>query len=178
MNYAMEKDVGIHSVLTYDKYPEKNVTRNYWSNENGDLLQTITTQGAVTAVLSYQDWYFSGTDTGSGMQWNETDGIEFHGPWLNSFDFIRRYVTYVDTLESDEGTCYLFRADVPLCMEEELCNPYYPNFYFDKDGNFLRVQIQGNLFEENELTLVESFVTTDTGMISQEIENAYREAAK
>ena len=71
---------------------------------------------------------------------------------------------------------YMFRVDA-LYEDIEGATPYYfATFDFDADGNFLSVNLQINLFQDNAYTLTEYIVSQNAQEIAAEISREYQRA--
>ena len=126
-------------------------------------------------MLYAYDRFF--TAEGAERVWKEEAGFDsYTGPWLSSFNFIRKYVTYIDTLESAEGQWCMFRVDAPFDGEEGAEESYFVEFLFDDRDNFVKVQIHVNSFRENAVTITESIVTMDADTVTARIEAEYQTA--
>ena len=94
-------------------------------------------------------------------------------PWLGNRVWNRSFATYVDTITDEAGTCYMFRYDKPYADDPSYDPHYFVNFYFDLSGNFIKVDIQVNLFKENGFTVTESIVSLDPYTVAAEIDQEY-----
>ena len=172
--------IRIFTVCQYQNTPEKNWSEDFtYSNEIGFLRMTTSADGTVREELYAFDRYFtSEADETTGlMNWTEAEPIsERRGPWLGNFNFIRHYVTYVDTLSDTEKTSYLFRVDAPFEDREDATPYYFVSFDFDSEGNFLSVYLQINPAQDNAYTLTESIVSTDEQAIVTKIDQEYQRA--
>lgn len=172
--------IRIFTVCQYQNTPEKNWSEDFtYSNEIGFLRMTTSADGTVREELYAFDRYFtSEADETTGlMNWTEAEPIsERRGPWLGNFNFIRHYVTYVDTLSDTEKTSYLFRVDAPFEDREDATPYYFVSFDFDSEGNFLSVYLQINPAQDNAYTLTESIVSTDEQGIVTKIDQEYQRA--
>ena len=70
----------------------------------------------------------------------------------------------------------MFRVDAPFTDEEGAVPNYFVEFLFDADGNFVKVQIHVNSFQEDAFTLTESIVTLDADTVAGDIEREYQHA--
>ena len=172
--------IRIFTVCQYQNTPEKNWSEDFtYSNEIGFLRMTTSADGTVREELYAFDRYFtSEADETTGLvNWTEAEPIsERRGPWLGNFNFIRHYVTYVDTLSDTEKTSYLFRVDAPFEDREDATPYYFVSFDFDSEGNFLSVYLQINPAQDNAYTLTESIVSTDEQVIVTKIDQEYQRA--
>ncbi len=172
--------IRIFTVCQYQNTPEKNWSEDFtYSNEIGFLRMTTSADGTVREELYAFDRYFtSEADETTGlMNWTEAEPIsERRGPWLGNFNFIRHYVTYVDTLSDTEKTSFLFRVDAPFEDREDATPYYFVSFDFDSEGNFLSVYLQINPAQDNAYTLTESIVSTDEQAIVTKIDQEYQRA--
>lgn len=147
---------------------------SYWNMDLGYLSVPHPASTENEAMLYAHDRVFTGTESGGEIQWMEQNGFEYTGPWLESFDFIRKYVTYLDTLESGEGEVCTFLVNAPFADEDG--EDYLAEFEFDAEGNFVKVQLRVNSFLDNAFTLTESIVTLDADAVTAEIEREYQRA--
>lgn len=147
---------------------------SYWNMDLGYLSVPHPASTENEAMLYAHDRVFTGTESGGEIQWMEQNGFEYTGPWLESFDFIRKYVTYLDTLESGEGEVCTFLVNAPFA--DEAGEDYLAEFEFDAEGNFVKVQLRVNSFQDNAFTLTESIVTLDADAVTAEIEREYQRA--
>ena len=132
------------------------------------------------ARLVYGDAYFTNeghwTEPGE-IQWTQTETLDIvDEPRLPSFMWVKAYVTYVDTVETEEGVCYKYRINKKFQDTEGSPDSYLADYYFDKDGKFLKVVYQVNPNQENVYTMTESIVSLDPDVVSGEIEKEYRNA--
>ena len=102
----------------------------------------------------------------------------FPTPWLGNHIWNKSYVTYIDTMEMEEGECLMFRYDAMYADIEGYAPVYWVNFYFDKNGNFLYVSMDVNLFQNNAFTITESILTLDPEAVESEIQREYQRAIK
>lgn len=112
----------------------------------------------------------------SEIQWTEGGSFDDHvKPWLANFQW-NENVVYMDTLTEENGRCVMLRVDEHFAGREDYAPHYFVNFYFDPEGNFRNVQLQVNLFQENEFTVTESIVSMDAETANREIQEAYQRA--
>lgn len=177
MDGLQDGSVHMQTVCEYDNTPGDNYTEDFYlDGEFGWMRITKTAGGETHAELYADDRYFTGAGNGE-LAWTETDALsEWSGPWLGGFNFIKHYVTYIDTLSGDDGTWYMFRVDAPFTDEEGAVPNYFVEFLFDADGNFVKVQIHVNSFQEDAFTLTESIVTLDADTVAGDIEREYQHA--
>ena len=170
----------IQTECRYQNTPEKNYIETLCDNsEIGFLRVTTTADGLDHAQLYVNDRYYTnaGSETSPEPIWIEAEApSEFSSPWLGNFNFIRHYVTYVDTLSDTEKTSYLFRVDAPFEDREDATPYYFVSFDFDSEGNFLSVYLQINPAQDNAYTLTESIVSTDEQVIVTKIDQEYQRA--
>ena len=95
---------------------------------------------------------------------------EFSSPWLGSFNFIRHYVTYVDTLPDGEKTSYLFQVNALFEDTPDAADHYFATFDFDAEGNFIDVYLQINPVRDDAYTLTQSSITTDPQVIATKLD--------
>ena len=147
---------------------------SYWNMDLGYLSVPHPASTENEAMMYAHGRVFTGTESGGEIQWKEQNGFEYTGPWLESFDFIQRYVTYIDTLVSGEKEVCTFLVDAPFADEEG--EDYLAEFEFDAEGNFVKVQLRVNSFQDNAFTLTESIVTLDADAVTAEMEREYQRA--
>jgi len=145
--------------------------------------ENITEAGAYYnryALLIVEDEWF--TNEGHQGQPGEivwgTEGVpaDPESPWLGNRVWNRSFVTYVDTMTDESGTCYMFRYEKPYEDQEGYDDHYFVNFYFDPDGNFLYVTIDVNLFMDNAFTVTESIISMDPETVNAVILEQYARA--
>ena len=172
--------VQIQTECQYQNTPEKDYIETFCDDsEIGFLRVTTTADGLDHAQLYVNDRYYTnaGSETSPEPIWIEAEApSEFSSPWLGNFNFIRHYVTYVDTLSDTEKTSYLFRVDAPFEDREDATPYYFVSFDFDSEGNFLSVYLQINPAQDNAYTLTESIVSTDELGIVTKIDQEYQRA--
>ena len=172
--------VQIQTECQYQNTPEKDYIETFcYDSEIGFLRVTTTADGLDHAQLYVNDRYYTnaGSETSPEPIWIEAEApSEFSSPWLGNFNFIRHYVTYVDTLSDTEKTSYLFRVDAPFEDREDATPYYFVSFDFDSEGNFLSVYLQINPAQDNAYTLTESIVSTDEQAIVTKIDQEYQHA--
>ena len=135
-----------------------------------------TAAGETRGELYAGDRYFTGTGNGE-LVWTQTDPpSQWSDPWLGSFYFVKHYVTYMDTVPTDQGDWCMFRVDAPFDETPEGVPYYYVDFCFDPQGNFLKAQLQVNLFREDAFTLTQSIASLDKNTVAGAIETEYRKA--
>ena len=132
------------------------------------------------ACLLFEDAYFTGEgqpDESGVIRWSQAEEPEFsYRPRLGGFVWVKAFVTYEDTVETEEGVCYKYRINKKFQDTEDEADYYFADYYFDKDGNFLRVVYQINPNQDNAYTVTESIVSLDPDVVSAEIEKEYRNA--
>ena len=164
--------------------------RNYLYHE-GNFLYTnrILTAGEnITevgeyynryAMLIFEDEFFT-NEGHQGEQgeivWSSVEPTDPTFPWLGNRVWNRSFVTYIDTLKDETGTCYMFRYDKPYEDSADYDQHYFVNFNFDSDGNFLNVTLQVNLFRDNEFSITESIASMDPDVVNAEIQKEYQRA--
>ena len=176
MDLGQSGCIQIRSEYQFDTDSAKNYTLDsYWNDELGFLSIPDRPSAEHPAMLYSNDRFF--TAEGAEHVWKEEAGFDsYTGPWLSSFNFIRKYVTYIDTLESAEGQWCMFRVDAPYDGEEGAEESYFVEFLFDDRDNFVKVQIHVNSFREDAVTITESIVTMDADTVTARIEAEYQTA--
>ena len=80
----------------------------------------------------------------------------------------------MDTLPDEDGECVMLRVDEQYIDSNDYDPHYFLFFNFDPDGNFVNVQLQVNLFRDNEINITESIASLDAEEINAEIQKEYR----
>lgn len=127
------------------------------------------------------DRYYTnaGSETSPEPIWVESEvPSEFSSPWLGSFNFVRHYVTYVDTLSDGEKTHYLFQVNDPFEDTPDAADHYFATFRFDADESFIDVCLQINPVRDDAYTLTQSIVTTDPQPIVAQLNGEMNRATK
>ncbi|MCI6937412.1 MAG: M56 family metallopeptidase, partial [Clostridiales bacterium] len=170
----------IQTECRYQNTPEKNYIETLCDNsEIGFLRVTTTADGLDHAQLYVNDRYYTnaGSETNPEPIWVESEApSEWSSPWLGNFNFIRHYVTYVDTLSDGEKTSYMFRINALFEDTPDAADFYLATFHFDADGNFIDVYLQINPGRDDAYTLTESIVSTDEQVIVSKIDREYQRA--
>ena len=107
--------------------------------------------------------------------WSE-GGSDIWTPKLASFYWVKANISYVDTIEDEQGECIMFRIDRKFVDHDDYTDFYFANFRFDSEGNFVNVEFQVNLFQDNAFTVTESIVSLDSETVRAEIEKEYQRA--
>lgn len=172
----------IQTECRYQNTPEKDYIETFcYDSELGFLRVTTTADGLDHAQLYVNDRYYTnaGSETSPEPIWVESEApSEWSGPWLGSFNFIRHYVTYVDTLLDGEKTSCLFRVNAPFEDTPGAANVYAATFDFDAEGNFIDVYLQINILRDDAYTLTQSIVTTDPQVITTKLNGEMIRATK
>lgn len=170
----------IQTECRYQNTPEKNYIETLCDNsEIGFLRVTTTADGLDHAELYGNDRYYTnaGSETNPEPIWVESEApSEWSSPWLGNFNFIRHYVTYMDTLSDGEKTSYMFRINALFEDTPDAADFYLATFHFDADGNFIDVYLQINPGRDDAYTLTESIVSTDEQVIVSKIDQEYQRA--
>lgn len=170
----------IQTECRYQNTPEKNYIETLCDNsEIGFLRVTTTADGLDHAELYGNDRYYTnaGSETNPEPIWVESEApSEWSSPWLGNFNFIRHYVTYMDTLSDGEKTSYMFRINALFEDTPDAADFYLATFHFDADGNFIDVYLQINPGRDDAYTLTESIVSTDEQVIVSKIDREYQRA--
>ncbi|MDY4598834.1 MAG: hypothetical protein SPC78_04285, partial [Candidatus Faecousia sp.] len=170
----------IQTECRYQNTPEKNYIETLCDNsEIGFLRVTTTADGLDHAELYGNDRYYTnaGSETNPEPIWVESEApSEWSSPWLGNFNFIRHYVTYMDTLSDGEKTSYMFRINALFEDTPDAADFYLATFHFDADGNFIDVYLQINPGRDDAYTLTESIVSTDKQVIVTKIDQEYQRA--
>ena len=167
--------------------PSGYTTVHYWHEGNWLGIRQMLVDGKETrdgksysrqARMIVDDTYFTNeghwTEPGD-IQWSRAEEPDiFEQPHLTWFAWIKAFVTYVDTVETAEGVCYKYRINAKYEDAENEADSYLADYYFDEDGNFLRVVYQINPNQDNAYTVTESIVSLDPNVVSGEIEKEYR----
>ena len=163
----------IQTECRYQNTPEKDYIETFcYDSEIGFLRVTTTADGLDHAQLYVNDRYYTnaGSETSPEPIWVESEApSEWSGPWLGNFNFIRHYVTYVDTLPDGEKTSYLFQVNALFEDTPDAADHYFATFDFDAEGNFIDVYLQINPVRDDAYTLTQSIVTTDPQVITAKL---------
>ena len=162
----------IQTECRYQNTPEKDYMETFcYDSELGFLRVTTTADGLDHAQLYVNDRYYTnaGSETSPEPIWVESEApSERSGPWLGNFNFIRHYVTYVDTLSDGEKTSYLFQVNAPFEDTPGAVDHYFVTFDF-YDADFIAVYLQVNPVRDDAYTLTQSIVTTDPQVITAKL---------
>ena len=163
----------IQTECRYQNTPEKDYIETFcYDSEIGFLRVTTTADGLDHAQLYVNDRYYTnaGSETSPEPIWIEAEApSEWSTPWLGSFNFIRHYVTYVDTLSDGEKTSYLFRVNAPFEDTPDAADHYFATFDF-YDGDFIAVYLQINPVRDDAYTLTQLTITTDPQVIDTKLD--------
>lgn len=170
--------------------PKGYSTMHYWHEGNWMGIQETLTEGTNTtesgayynrqAYMIVDDKIYCNEG-----HWGESGDIQWHEgaenevawePKLISFVWNKSYVTYIDTIEDENGICYMYRIDKMFDDIEGYTDHYFANFYFDNSGSFLNAQFQVNLFQENAFTSTETIISLDPETVNAEIQAEYQKA--
>lgn len=172
----------IQTECRYQNTPEKDYIETFcYDSELGFLRVTTTADGLDHAQLYVNDRYYTnaGSETSPEPIWVESEApSERSGPWLGNFNFIRHYVTYVDTLLDGENTSYMFQVNAPFEDTPDAADHYFATFDFDAEGNFIDVYLQINPVRDDAYTLTQSIVTTDPQVITTKLNGEMIRATK
>lgn len=182
MQGLQDVPVLIQTECRYQNTPEKDYIETFcYDSEIGFLHVTTTADGLDHAQLYVNDRYYTnaGSETSPEPIWVESEApSEFSSPWLGSFNFIRHYVTYVDTLLDGENTSYMFQVNAPFEDTPDAADHYFAAFDFDAEGNFIDVYLQINPVRDDAYTLTQSIVTTDPQVIAAKLNGEMIRATK
>ena len=163
----------IQTECRYQNTPEKDYIETFcYDSEIGFLRVTTTADGLDHAQLYVNDHYYTnvGSEASPEPIWVESEApSERSGPWLGNFNFIRHYVTYVDTLPDGENTSYMFQVNAPFEDTPDAADHYFATFDFDAEGNFIDVYLQINPVRDDAYTLTQSIVATDPQVITAKL---------
>lgn len=163
----------IQTECRYQNTPEKDYIETFcYDSELGFLRVTTTADGLDHAQLYVNDHYYTnvGSEASPEPIWVESEApSERSGPWLGNFNFIRHYVTYVDTLLDGENTSYMFQVNAPFEDTPDAADHYFATFDFDAEGNFIDVYLQINPVRDDAYTLTQSIVATDPQVITAKL---------
>ena len=173
MQGLQDVPVLIQTECRYQNTPEKDYIETFcYDSELGFLRVTTTADGLDHAELYVNDRYYTnaGSETSPEPIWVESEApSEWSGPWLGNFNFIRHYVTYVDTLLDGENTSYMFQVNAPFEDTPDAADHYFATFDFDAEGNFIDVYLQINPVRDDAYTLTQSIVATDPQVITAKL---------
>ncbi|MCI7639223.1 MAG: hypothetical protein MSS60_05290, partial [Clostridiales bacterium] len=163
----------IQTECRYQNTPEKDYIETFcYDSEIGFLRVTTTADGLDHAQLYVNDRYYTnaGSETSPEPIWIEAEApSEWSTPWLGSFNFIRHYVTYVDTLSDGEKTSYMFRVNAPFEDTPDAADHYFATFDFYY-GDFIAVYLQINPVRDDAYTLTQLTITTDPQVIATKLD--------
>ena len=117
-------------------------------------------------------------DENGDPYWEERNAVEVYKPWLSTFQWKDETVAFIDILHDDDEVTVMLRIDEPYPYGEDNADNYWVNFTFDKDGNFIEVYKQVNLFLDNAFAEAERIVTLEQAVVAAEIERQYQRAAE
>ena len=177
---SLQKNDGYEGPSGYEKtfhYHEGNFLYTNRVLTEGENLTEVGAYYNRYAMLIVEDEWF----TNEGNQGVLGDIVWVSGgepadpesPWLGNRVWNRSFVTYMDTITDEDETCYMFRYDKPYADDPSYDPHYFVNFYFDHSGNFIKVDIQVNLFKDNGFTVTESIVSLDPYIVATEIDQEY-----
>lgn len=142
----------------------------YWS-ETG-MLSIRRSPSGVEGVLMAEDRLFTSQD--AELTWVETaEDYEHTGPWLASFVFVKRNVTWLDTYSDGQTEEIAFLINYPFSEDPGTANSYFATFVFDAAGNFREVRLEVGMLEEETRIITETLVTLEDDAISAEILREY-----
>lgn len=157
---------------------DETVTMDYL-NLDEDVLLIQEVNGPAwhrSALLLYGEDAFTneGTEDQPGeIIWEPCEDYEYSGTWLTSFYWSKHYVTYLGTDWQGDAQCIRFRIDAWFDEAGEIPG-YFATFFFDEDGNFLKVQLNATSAQGDTITATETIVTRDEETIRTRIEEEYR----
>lgn len=131
------------------------------------------------AMMIVEDEFFSneGYQGEPGdIRWVKAEPSDPMAPWLGNHIWVKSYVSYIGTMPVDTGICYMFRYDAPYEDKPEYDGHYFVNFYFDSEGVFQYIDLQVNLFRENEFSVRETILSLDPDVVSAQIDREYNRA--
>ena len=180
---SLQKNEGYEGPSGYEKTYHYHEGNFLYTNRVLTEGENITEAGAYYnryALLIVEDEWFSNEShqgqPGDIVWSSEGEPVDPESPWLGNRVWNRTYVTYMDTMTDDSGTCYMFRYDKPYQDEPTYDPHYFVNFYFDDTGKFIKVDIQVNLFQDNGFTVSESIASLDPEIVSAAIQEEYARA--
>lgn len=115
-------------------------------------------------------------DENGDPNWAEKAAVEVGKPWLAVFQWDPAKVTYMDTLQEEDGFSVMLRIDEPYPYGTDNAENYFVSFTFDTEGNFVEVYKQVNVFQDNGYREYESIVTLDPETVAAEIDRQYQRA--
>lgn len=154
----------------------RDTSTEYFYSDGDWLRITHNSLSERHAALSANDRLFTSRGEEDLIWTEDTSAGDYEDPWLGSFLFIRHNVTYMDTLTDTEGECVMYRCDVYYNDTAGYPPDYFVRFYFDPDGNFIKVQIEVDMLQDDDLIVTESIVSLDTEAIAAEIQKEYQRA--
>lgn len=180
---SLQKNDGYEGPSGYEKTYHYHEGNFLYTNRVLTEGENITEAGAYYnryALLIVEDEWFTneGHQGESGdIVWS-SDGqpADPESPWLGNRVWNRSFATYMDTMTDESGICYMFRYDKPYADDPAYDPHYFVNFWFDTSGNFLKVDIQVNMFKDNGFTVTESIVSLDPEEVMAAIQAEYARA--
>ena len=158
-------------------------TSTFWQNgENWLSIVEIPEDGgpSIHGSLYVDDVYYDNEgyvwDENGDPNWAEKAAVEVGKPWLAVFQWDPAKVTYMDTLQEEDGFSVMLRIDEPYPYGTDNAENYFVSFTFDTEGNFVEVYKQVNVFQDNGYREYESIVTLDPETVAAEIDRQYQRA--
>ena len=173
---------GSYHIVTefqYDNNPTNNFSMEYYSSDELGWLRIITnslSERHAALQVGNREFTNIGNWSADELIWAEGESANSFEPWLVSIYLVKHNFTYIDTLTDADGVCCMLRMDVYFADAEGYDPYYFVNFYFDPDGNFQKVQLQVNLFQDDAFTVTESIVSLDNESIAAKINEEYQRA--
>lgn len=136
-------------------------TVDFLQNKDGDWMYTTD---ALSGALSVGGKEFTGTGApGEGLTWKETDDAEDRSPWLAKFQWSEENIGFFrsNTVGNGQWMAILFVNN----------GEYIVRFFFDQEGNFLKLELQ---IPDAEMTPVETLLSQDQGEINARIQAEFR----
>lgn len=93
-------------------------------------------------------------------------------PWLLRIGQSGAPIAYIDTLTGEDGKRILMRVDAPYDDTPGALDFYMATMYLDPDGAFRKVELQVNIFREDEFFVTESILSQDADTVSDRMEAA------
>ena len=160
----------------------------HWSStdsytDGADWLQVtdLMEDDCRVANLCVEDtWYQNPTalEIGETVTWEllpeDLEPPEGPGCWLGHYVVNRTFDTYLETVETEMGSCIKLRHNLPL-IDGGGEDHYFLNFYFDHQGSFQKVEIVSTI-DDTTYATTETIVSLDEATVRAAIDREYLRA--
>ena len=89
---------------------------------------------------------------------------------MADFTWDENLISYQDTIEDTGAVFVMLRVDESYSDSGEYDSPYFVDFAFTPNGEFVSVRLSVNLFQDNQLTIRETLVSLDPKIVNAEIQ--------